>query len=103
MRLITALALGAALGGTLAPAARAADNASFTALRAQSFEVKAVTFMPPGSVGDLRGQTINASTVMITLQRERAVAVCVVPSDVWAYQGRLLDNDFSCQVTGDRF
>lgn len=99
-----AVAFAAVIG--LASAAAAQDigqPVAFTDLMRQGFEVKSVTYMPPNSIDNVRGQLITTASVMVTVQKSDIVAVCIVPPEVWAYQGQLLDNQWSCQTMARRF
>lgn len=100
----TVAALAAALGlGSAALAQDIGQPVAFTDLMRQGFEVKAVTYMPPNSIDNVRGQMITTASVMVTVQKSDIVAVCIVPPEVWAYQGQLLDNQWSCQTMARRF
>ncbi|MBM3484819.1 MAG: hypothetical protein FJX66_16195 [Alphaproteobacteria bacterium] len=94
-----AAALAAIFGVSFAAAAQdIGQPVAFTDLLRQGFEVKAVTYMPPNSIDNVRGQMITTASIMVTVQRSDIVAVCIVPPEVWAYQGKLLDNQWSCQT-----
>ena len=73
----TTLALAIALASSVwAPAALAQDQQSFKALLGKSYDIKSVTFA--------RGEaTDNREVFIVTLQKEKSVAVCYFAALNW--------------------
>jgi hypothetical protein len=76
----------------LAPYANAQEQQSFKSLITRGFDIKAVTFA--------RGEsTENRETFVITLQREKSVAVCFFSANAWiTLSGPALDDARRCDV-----
>ena len=75
-----------------APEARAQDQQSFKALMGKGYEIKAVTFA--------RGEaTDNREAFIITLQKEKSVAVCYMWAPNWiSLSNPILDDARRCDV-----
>jgi hypothetical protein len=86
------LALAVALLGFGAAAGQAQEQQSFKTLLARGYDVKAVTFA--------RGEsTDNREVVLVTLQRERSVAVCYFAAANWInLSNATLEDSKRCDV-----
>ena len=84
--LIAALVIGQP-GGTLAQ-----EQQGFRALMGRGFEIKSVTFAKGEATGD-------RETFVVTLQREKSVAVCYFAATSWInLSNNALDDPKRCDV-----
>jgi hypothetical protein len=83
---VVLLALGIASGG------RAQDQQSFRSLIGKGYDIKAVTFA--------RGEaTDNREVFVVTLQKEKSVAVCYFAATNWiSLSAPVLDDSRRCDV-----
>jgi hypothetical protein len=89
----TLFVLAVALFGTaLVPAASAQDQQSFKTIIGKGYEIKSVTFA--------RGEaTENREIFVITLQREKSVAVCYFAALTWInLSNAALEDSKRCDV-----
>ena len=87
------LAIGAALlGAVQASEGTAQEQQSFKSLMARGFDIKNVAFV--------RGEvTENRETFIVTLQREKTVAVCFFSANAWiTLSNTVLDDPKRCDV-----
>jgi hypothetical protein len=90
---MTRLAFAVALCGIVAaPQAFAQEQQSFKSLMGKGYDIKAVTFA--------RGEaTENRETFIVTLQRERSVAVCFFSANAWlSLASNVLEDSRRCDV-----
>jgi hypothetical protein len=75
-----------------ATSAQAQEQQSFKALMGKGYDIKAVTFM--------RGEaTQNREAILVTLQKEKSVAVCYFAAANWiSLAGSSLDDSKRCDV-----
>jgi hypothetical protein len=75
-----------------AQASYAQEQQSFKSLMGRGFDVKAVTFV--------RGEaTENRETFIVTLQREKSVAVCYFSANAWiTLSNTVLEDSKRCDV-----
>jgi hypothetical protein len=91
VRKLAALAVVLLALGT-APASRAQDQQSFRSLMGKGYDIRAVTF----ARGDA---TDNREVFVITLQREKSVAVCYFAAANWiSLSTPVLDDSRRCDV-----
>ena len=87
------LTIGAAmLGAIQASAGLAQEQQSFKSLMGRGFDIKNVAFV--------RGEvTENRETFIVTLQRERTVAVCFFSANAWiTLSNTVLEDPKRCDV-----
>ena len=86
------LLIGVALWAVAASPGLAQDQQSFKALMGRGFDIKNVSFV--------RGEvTENRETFIVTLQREKSVAVCYFSANAWVtLSSTVLDDPKRCDV-----
>jgi hypothetical protein len=84
--------VAALLGLVLASQARAQEQSSFKTLMGRGYEIKSVTFV--------RGEaTENRETFLVTMQKEKSVAVCYFAAPNWiSLTPASLDDAKRCDV-----
>ena len=90
---MTRLAFAVALCGIVAaPQAFAQEQQSFKSLMGKSCDIKAVTFA--------KGEaTENRETFIVTLQKDKSVAVCYFSANAWmSLASNVLDDSKRCDV-----
>lgn len=89
---IPAAALAAAVLATAAAPGAAQEQQAFRTLINRGFEIKAVTFAKGEATGE-------RETFVVTLQREKSVAVCYFAATSWInLSGTALDDAKRCDV-----
>jgi hypothetical protein len=85
---VFAVALGCAVGSQCL----AQEQQSFKGLMGRGYDIKAVTF----AKGDA---TDNRETFIVTLQKEKSVAVCYFSANAWlSLANNVLDDSKRCDV-----
>ena len=89
---VALVALTVALTAVQPDSARAQEQQTFKGLIGRGFEIKAVTFAKGEATGD-------RETFVVTMQREKAVAVCYFAATSWInLSGNALDDPKRCDV-----
>jgi len=91
MRTAFAVAL-ALIGFAHTPDCRAQEQQSFKSIIARGFEIKSVTF--------LRGDTTeNREVILVTLQKDKSVAVCYFAATSWVnLSSAALEDSKRCDI-----
>ncbi len=89
---MTRVGIGLALGCAIVSQAFAQEQQSFKGLMGKGYDIKAVTFA--------RGEaTDNRETFVVTLQKERSVAVCYFSANAWlSLATNVLEDSKRCDV-----
>jgi hypothetical protein len=89
---MTRLGIGAVLCCAIISQAFAQEQQSFKGLMGKGYDIKAVTF----ARGDA---TDNRETFIVTLQKERSVAVCYFSANAWlSLATNVLEDSKRCDV-----
>jgi hypothetical protein len=73
-------------------------QSSFTALVGKGFEIKSVTLIPL-DVAKRVTEKVRTDNVVVTLQKQEAVAVCYIAFANWAFMNKAsLDSSTLCEV-----